>query len=73
MNFISNIVQNGITWSTYSKRADLIINKTKPDIQQMQYGTMLIARDTTITNIVSSMFEEFPTITEKQYLLQTAN
>lgn len=65
MNFISKVVTNGITSATYSERADLIINKTKPGIQQLEYGTMLISCDTTITNIVNSMFKEFPTVTEK--------
>lgn len=58
-------MKNGITSATYSERADLIIDKTKPDIQQLQYGTMLITCDTTITNIISSMLKECPTVTEK--------
>jgi len=65
LNFISKIVKNGITSATYFERADLIINKTKPEIQQLQYGTKLVCCDTTITNIVNSMFKEFPSVTEK--------
>lgn len=38
--------------ATHSERADLIINKTKPDIKQLSYCTMLIACDTTISNLV---------------------
>lgn len=66
LNFISKIVKNGITSTTYSERADLIINKTNPNIQQLQYNTTLVNCETTISNIVSSMFKEFPTVKEKK-------
>ncbi|KAL4141463.1 hypothetical protein QTP88_004100 [Uroleucon formosanum] len=47
IDFISNLVKNGITSHTYSERAELIITSLNPNREIMEYNTSLIICDTT--------------------------
>ncbi|KAF0711022.1 Uncharacterized protein FWK35_00031160 [Aphis craccivora] len=64
LNFITKIIKNGITSSTYTERADIIITKLNPELKLTEYNTTLAICDSTMGNVVQSMFAEFPTIKE---------
>jgi len=38
LNFISDILKDGVSKSTYIKRADVIMTLMSPDVQQLEYG-----------------------------------
>jgi len=47
VEFISELVKNGITSHTYSERAELIITSLNPNRETMKYNTTLVICDTT--------------------------
>lgn len=64
-NFIANIVKNGMSSSTYSTRADIIMQYLEPDVHPLEYDTKLAVCDTTVGRIISTFFNDFPTIREE--------
>lgn len=65
VDFISKLVSNGISKSTYMKRAEIIISHLKPNIEKLEYNTSIAICDTTPKTILKSILSEFPTFVEK--------
>lgn len=63
-NFITNIVASGISASTYSSRADLIMTFIKPKVQKLEYNNILAQCDDTISHVINAMLQDYPSITE---------
>lgn len=62
--FISIIVTKGITASTYSDRAKIIINMLNPELKQLEYNTTLAICDTTAGSVLKAILKQNPTINE---------
>lgn len=63
-NFISKIVKHGISSSTYSERADLIIDKMNLELQSIEYDITLAKCDSTFGNVLEMMLGDFPSVKE---------
>lgn len=63
-NFISSLVKNGITSSTYSKRTEVIMNFLKPEIQPLQFNITLAKCDATMGHVIKALLNDYPTIEE---------
>lgn len=61
---ITNVVKYGIKSSTYSERANLIINYMDVNIQSLDYDVTLAVCDTTAGNVIKKMLDDFPTAIE---------
>lgn len=64
LNFISKIVKHGITSSTYTERADIIINKMNPPLKLLEYNTTLAVCDSTVGKNINVMLNDSPSIIE---------
>lgn len=71
-DFISKIVKNGITATTYAERAKLILDKINPKITKTHKKQFTVDCESTVYKIVDSVFVDFPTITNKK-LSKTMN
>jgi len=60
IKFICNILNYGITSTSYSNRADLIINKINVEIKQMEYDTTLVVCASTIGHVINALMEKYP-------------
>ncbi|CAH1724831.1 unnamed protein product [Aphis gossypii] len=64
LNFITNVVKYGIKSSTYSERANLIINYMDVNTQSLDYDVTLAVCDTTAGHVIKKMLDDFPTAIE---------
>lgn len=61
---ITNVVKYGIKSSTYSERANLIINYMDVNIQSLDCDVTLVVCDTTAGHVIKKMLDDFPTAIE---------
>jgi len=61
--FISNIVKNDITSSTYTERANIILNIIEPELLPLEYNTSLAICNTTAGLVITKMNIK-PTVVE---------
>lgn len=61
--FISKIVKHGITASTYSERANIILKQLHPEIRKLSTINLVIC-DSTATSIFQGMLSELPSVEE---------
>lgn len=66
LKLISNVVKNGITSSTYTKRADLITSRMNVVLEPLHYDVTLAKCDTTSGHVLSTMLNDCPTATEER-------
>ncbi|XP_025192698.1 uncharacterized protein LOC112592766 [Melanaphis sacchari] len=59
-SFISKIVKQGITSSTYSDRASIMISELQPTMEVIEYETVLAVCNTTIGYIIKHLFKDLP-------------
>ncbi|CAH1737655.1 unnamed protein product [Aphis gossypii] len=59
LNFITNVVKYGIKSSTYSERANLIINYMDVNTQSLDYDVTLAVCDTTAGHVIKKMLDDF--------------
>ncbi|KAL5236646.1 hypothetical protein ACI65C_004056 [Semiaphis heraclei] len=60
IKFICNILNYGITSTSYTNRADLIINNLNVEIKQMEYDTTLVVCASTIGHVIDILMEKYP-------------
>jgi len=63
-NFISSLVKNGITSSTYTKRTEVIMHYLKPELTLLQYNITLAKCDATMGYVMKALLKDYPTIEE---------
>lgn len=63
-NFILKVNSKGITATTCSSRAKIIINYLHPVLKPLEYNTTLVECDTTMASVIKSMLHETPTVFE---------
>jgi len=63
-SFVTNIVKKGITSTTYSTRAEIIMCYLDPEIRSLEYDTKLAICDTTVGNVINKLFIDFPSLKE---------
>lgn len=61
--FISKIVKVGVTATTYSKRAEMILNNMNPSIEQLK-DIKLVVCDAIASNVINVVLEQSPSIIE---------
>ncbi|CAI6355115.1 unnamed protein product [Macrosiphum euphorbiae] len=64
LNFISDILKDGVSKSTYIKRADIIMTLMSPDVQPMEYGNSLVTCDATICHVIKALLSGIPSAKE---------
>ncbi|KAL5240402.1 hypothetical protein ACI65C_007812 [Semiaphis heraclei] len=64
LNFISNIIKDGVSKSTYSKRADIIMTFMSPNVQELEYGNSLVTCDATMSHVINSLLSGIPSAKE---------
>lgn len=64
LNLVDDIIKNGISASTYSKRADIIISLMNPNIIQLEYGNSLVSCETTMGIVINTMLFNNPSAIE---------
>lgn len=62
-NFISKMVQCGITASTYLERANIILKQRHPDSRQLSTINLVVC-DSTAWNVFQGMLGELPSVEE---------
>ncbi|VVC41605.1 Globin,Globin-like [Cinara cedri] len=63
-NFISSIVKNGITSSTYTKITELIIHYVKSELQLLHYNIISTKCNATMGHVIKALLQDYSTIEE---------
>lgn len=58
------MLNSGITSASYSHRADLIINNLTVEIKQMEYATTLVVCASTVSHVIDTLMENYPSAIE---------
>ncbi|KAL5246181.1 hypothetical protein ACI65C_013589 [Semiaphis heraclei] len=53
---------NDLETLTYSERVDIIMNHMNPQLQPIEYDTILAACDATIVTVINALLKDFPTL-----------
>lgn len=62
IQFISNILKNGISSKSYTERAELIVEELNPNVEVLKNNVTLLICDTTAVEVIKAMLVDFPSV-----------
>lgn len=73
LNFISAIIKDGVSKSTYTKRADIIMTCMNPEVRALAYGNSLITCEATISHVINALLSSIPSAIEVTQCISWGN